>query len=350
MARATGPCDNRARHPRGTLVNNPSLPHGAAQPSPVGMTLSEKDRMAAVNRWNNLPANIEAEEAASRQRGRQAAVERKALEASGIKLESPRIQYQIEESFKETRVNQDGSQERLSKSMQQCILASQSSQSSPEKPAPESKVKKNSDENNDLQPEYNVVPVLKDISRQKNVSPYEPNSWKYLKPDNIKQTAGIASLSSGVTAGRLTTIAGNGQGNVGPHISPSPPTVVAKPVDKAGMMASPGTALTAPVSKTKRLLQNILDRAEVASQCKAQRDGEPNLETVATPTDKQEIQQRSVKSLVRSSTACMQNLDEDGATGTKLRVIVVRIPEVIPYMEIPFGAWKGRNMGDMIQV
>jgi hypothetical protein len=164
-------------------VNNPSLPHGAAHPSPVSMNLSEKDRTAAVNRWNYLPANIEAEEVASRERGRQAAIERKALEASGIKLEPPRIQYQIEESFKETRVNQDGSQERLSKSMQQSILASQSS---PEKPAPEFEVKKNSDENMVLQPDYNVVPVLKDISRQKNVSPYEPNCSKYLKPDNIK--------------------------------------------------------------------------------------------------------------------------------------------------------------------
>jgi hypothetical protein len=100
---------------------------------------------------------------------------------------------------------------------------------------------------------------------------------------------------------------------------------------------------------TKRLLQNILDRAAVASQCKAQSAGESNLETVATPTYKQEIQHRSVKSIVRSARACMQDWDEDGATGTKLRVIVVRIRGVIPYMEIPFGPGKGRNMGDMVQ-
>ncbi|KAA8908856.1 hypothetical protein FN846DRAFT_776961 [Sphaerosporella brunnea] len=108
--------------PHGTFQNNRYVPNDRGSQcgpstSPIGTKISKDERTEAVNRWNNLASNIVADEAATREQNRIANMARKAEEeATGIKYQRPRQEYQLVEQFKEYKLGDDGELSFISKS------------------------------------------------------------------------------------------------------------------------------------------------------------------------------------------------------------------------------------------
>jgi hypothetical protein len=210
---------NNPPRPQGTFHNNRYIPYNP--------TISRDDRAEAVNRWNNLPSQIVADEAAARERGRQAALKRKALEDAGVKFEEPCPQYEFKETFKETRVGKDGNQRLVSKSTTELNV--------------EGKVKDITEGNVDSSPiiksteENDVKDKVQDTKNIKTtdmkVSHGVPYDTKDVKTNDIKASDGIPRGPSGNRPSRFfPTSDKNIVGSKRPT-SPPPPMSASHPVN-----------------------------------------------------------------------------------------------------------------------